>query len=423
MDQYPSRLKNMNFTEYPPYKRQRVPASLDYASSVNSTVSASPETLLPQEAASSPLSNRRASSMYSNAVGGALPKPPYDASHPSMRKWPPVPFPRDPWAAPFVEPEDFRMPSSALPPDPRFGDPMRPFPYSMPLYPLPPSGPMPPYPQGFASFHAGADRLPPPGYLATYHQLSPLYYSDPRGLPGPSPATGSPSSRLATSPPPPPSRAPRLSVREVRAMAIFVVRWCLFHGKFPAFGAAAEEMILGLTKDDIELAGAVGFVSHGEIETWQNVFRFQDPKKLLVDQYDGTRALRISLRTLLNAKISEHWSHKSKVLLRSVGDVGKLTRNNIDDSRLTGKIASWLGIDKRRLGNRALALAFWRINKKAKGNTLRAELAEARKRQKGQDLDGHTFARDTWAKEIEDSYKQLFAVEAEEGSEDSEKST
>ena len=198
------------------------------------------------------------------------------------------------------------------------------------------------------------------------------------------------------------------SARDVRTMAVFVVNWCIHHGWFPKFGDDAEHLLVNLTEKDIQKAEKLNFALARDLEMWKKHLKGLKTQSVYIPKSDSRDSPLQSLRTLLNTKISEHWSHKSKALLRTLGSFGVMCRKHLDDDTVKEAIAQWAGSSVDKVRDGVFSLGFWRLNKKATDANLRAELAAARKEQKGAGGDGHQLARDRWIEEVKKLHTELF---------------
>ncbi|CAE7749889.1 unnamed protein product, partial [Symbiodinium sp. KB8] len=171
----------------------------------------------------------------------------------------------------------------------------------------------------------------------------------------------------------------------------------------------AEEVILCLDDNDVEEAEQVSLATKDDIERWKGYLKDNDPEHAMVSHKQRNGQYKnVSLRTLMGTKISEHWSYKSKSLIRTLGTEEHLKREHLYRGEIIRNIAEWLGVEIDLLKPEAVVLAFWRVNKRCDGATLRMELTKARTRVRGGGRGGHRVARKQWDKELKATWDELF---------------
>ena len=199
------------------------------------------------------------------------------------------------------------------------------------------------------------------------------------------------------------------TIRDMRRLACAIVDYSLINGRLPCFGSEAEKLILDL---DAEQALVQKLLSESEVKSWQDFIKSNDPETTII-RYKSRSGKKNSsaFRALLGTKISEHWSYKSKTLLRSIKPKQELSRKELKSGKICKQVADWLKVPVEELKPRAMALVFWRVNKHIRGTNLRKELTAARSTTGSGVRGGHKIAREQWLQELEDEYKTLFPDE------------
>ena len=207
----------------------------------------------------------------------------------------------------------------------------------------------------------------------------------------------------------------RMTMAETRRLANFTVDWSLLHGELPVFGKEAEDLILSLNSSDIQRAEVAGLAGEGEINRWKNVLTSCDPGSVEVEQRRRQGSSRLMpLRSLMNVKVSEHWSYKAKLLFRRLnvqeGQGAPLGPKDVVQGWVIQGIANWAGLDINELQPKHVILAFWRANKRVAKRTLRDDVQEARSHVRGRRVEISEFevARDTWRAELQKISDTLF---------------
>ena len=207
----------------------------------------------------------------------------------------------------------------------------------------------------------------------------------------------------------------RMTMAETRRMANFVVDWCLRHGELPMFGKDAENLILSLSSKQVNEAEEAGLAGEGEMRRWRKVLQNCDPGTAMVEQRRRRGASKQTpLRSLMNVKVSEHWSYKAKLLFKRLGvreNTGPtLNRDDVMKGSVISNISHWTGVDLEDLGPEHVVLALWRANKRVLGRNLRDDVQAARRRVRGRRVEISEFdlARDGWREELNELHSQLF---------------
>ena len=205
-----------------------------------------------------------------------------------------------------------------------------------------------------------------------------------------------------------------MSSNEVRSMANYLVDTCVAEGKLPVFGKEAEDLIAS-TDQPRAFAGFYRKTpNRREFEKWKSVLKSCDPKELpVLHQKRNGSAKKIPLRSLMNIKISEHWSYKAKSLYKLLSfrkTRDPLSRQELNDARVVRALYQWARVPPLELNQEHVTLAVWRVNKKFHGRTLRDDVQESRCRVRGRrsDLTEFELARDLWREELLNVKESLF---------------
>ena len=225
-----------------------------------------------------------------------------------------------------------------------------------------------------------------------------------------------------------------LNMSDTRRLGNFVVDFCLSRGKLPVFGVEAEELLKELSEADIKDASSRGQANEEEIKRWIRVVTQCDTTQLCVEQRKRKGGSRqVPLRSLMNVKISEHWSYKAKILFKRLNTMHNssslITTSDLTSASLIRGIASWTGVKVPEVQPEHVVITVWRINKRLSGRSLRDDVQDSRVHVRGKRVDVSEFelARDVWRDELVALYKTLFPVlpceELEKGKVAASKST
>ena len=225
--------------------------------------------------------------------------------------------------------------------------------------------------------------------------------------------TSSPSETMA--PTPSVSRVMDVDMADSRRIGNFVVDMSLKKGKLPVFGQQAEELIINLKPKDVDLAVASKFASRDELEFWKELLSRHDSTQVFVEQKKRKgKSRQVTLRSLVNIKISEHWSYKAKTLFKTMNNHfhfrSEVTYEDLQDGALISAIANWVQVAPKEIDKNHVTLTVWRINKKVNRRTLRDDVQAARKHVRGKRLDVSEFeiARKKWRLELKTLKVALF---------------